>query len=147
MSTHDYPEINLTTRCDCGAVKLTAKGRIVSMFLCSCLNCQRITGSGHASPVVLPADAVSLIGATKSHSRTADSGAIFTRHFCPECGTTLYAASSRAPALRLVPAGLFAGQNDWFEPNQVIFSRSRQAWDLISDHLPLHDTYRPDVSK
>ncbi|MET3924918.1 hypothetical protein ABIE28_001027 [Devosia sp. 2618] len=38
--------------------------------------------------------------------------------------------------------GFFAVQNDWYAPNQLIFARSHQAWDLIDDHLPQHDTYR-----
>ena len=142
-----HPEIDLTAHCECGAITLTARGRVLSMFLCSCRNCQKATGTGHSTVVLLPATAISLVGATKSFSRPADSGATFTRHFCPECGTTLYAQSSRAPALRMLTAGLFAGQNDWFMPNQLIFSRSHQAWDLVADHLPRHSAYRPEPSQ
>ena len=146
MSHPHNPELDLTARCECGAATLTAKGPVVSMFMCACLNCQRATGTGHSSVVLLKTDAVTVVGQTKTYARPADSGALFTRHFCPQCGTTLYAASSRAPALRIVPAGLFAGNNDWFEPNQLIFARSRQAWDLIADHLPQHAAYRGDLS-
>ena len=51
---------------------------------------------------------------------------------------------ARAPALRILPVGIFAGTNSWFKPNQLIFSRSHQAWDLVADHLPWHETYRQD---
>ena len=129
-------------QCDCGAVTLAINGRVVSMFLCSCDNCQRATGGGHSSVALLPADAVRIDGATTAFSRPADSGATFTRHFCPRCGTTLYAHSSRAPTLRIVPVGIFAGHNDWFRPNQLLFARSHRAWDLIPDQLPQHQTYR-----
>lgn len=142
MTASENPELDLIAQCECGAVTLAARGRAVSMFQCSCLNCQKVSGSGHSSVVLFQSEAVRLRGATKSHSRPADSGAIFTRHFCPECGTTLYASSSRAPALRIVPVGLFAGDTDWFVPNQLIFARSHQAWDLIADHLPQHQSYR-----
>ena len=144
MSSSDLPVLDLTARCDCGAVTLTARGRIVSMFQCACENCQRVSGGGHSNVVLLPADAVSTVGATKAHSRPAESGATFTRHFCPECGTTVHAQSSRAPGLRIVPAGLFAGQNDWFVPNQLIFARSHRAWDLVADHMPWHARYREE---
>jgi len=142
MSSPEHPEIALTTHCDCGAITLQAKGRVISMFQCACDNCQRVSGSGHSSVVLLPADAISLTGATKSHARPADSGATFTRHFCSECGTTVYAQSSRAPAFCILPVGLFSGQNDWFMPNQLIFNRSHRAWDLVADHLPRHQSYR-----
>jgi len=134
--------LDLTARCDCGAVTLTANGRAISMFQCACDNCQRVSGSGHSSVVLLPADAISVTGATKSHSRPADSGATFTRHFCPECGTTIHAESSRAPGFAILPVGLFSGQNDWFAPNQLIFARSHRDWDLIAAEIPRYDRYR-----
>jgi hypothetical protein len=147
MASSDHPDIDLTTHCDCGAVTLTARGRVVSMFQCACDNCQRASGSGHSSVALLEADAVAVTGETKTYSRTADSGAIFTRHFCPECATTLYAHSSRARGLRILPVGLFSGQNDWFTPNQLIFARSHRHWDLVAAHLPRYDSYRENQPK
>jgi hypothetical protein len=147
MANQTHLTVDLSARCDCGAVSITAAGPIVSMFLCSCENCQRSTGTGHSAVVLFHTDAIRTIGATKSYSRPADSGATFTRYFCPECGSTVYAQSSRAPALRIVPAGIFLGENDWFTPNQLIFARSHQDWDLIQDHLPRHHAYREDASR
>lgn len=138
----DHPTIDIATHCDCGAVEMTVRGRVVSMFQCACDNCQRVSGGGHSSVVLVPSDAVTVSGKTNSHSRPADSGATFTRHFCPGCGTTLHGQSSRAPALHIIPVGLFPGQNDWFAPNQLIFARSHRPWDLIADHLPRYARYR-----
>lgn len=144
MSVAAFPELDLIAQCECGAVTLAVRGGAVSMFQCSCLNCQKISGTGHSDAVLFQTDAVRTSGATKSHSRPADSGATFTRYFCPECATTLYATSSRAPALRIIPVGLFAGDTAWFTPNQLIFARSHQSWDLIADHLPQHQGYREE---
>ena len=138
------PEIDITARCDCGAVALRVRGKVVSMFQCACENCQKVSGTGHSSAVLLPAESVEVSGATKTFARPADSGATFTRFFCPRCGTTVYAQSSRAPALRIVPAGLLAGQNAWFSPNQLIFARSHPSWDLVGDQMPRFDAYRPE---
>lgn len=142
MTNAVRPEIDQTGHCDCGAVRLAAKGRVVSMFQCACDNCQRAGGSGHSSVVLLPSEAISVIGDTKSYARPADSGATFTRHFCLQCGTTVHGVSSRAPAISVVPVGIFAGANDWFAPNQLIFDRSHRDWDAIEAHLPHHQTYR-----
>jgi len=141
------PQLDLTATCDCGAVTLSVKAAAISMFQCSCLNCQKVSGSGHSSVTLVPADGIKVVGATKTFIRPADSGAKFTRHFCPECGTTVYGQSSRAPAFNILPAGLFAGQNDWFAPNQLIFARSHQEWDHIPEHLPRHDAYRPEKAR
>lgn len=140
------PELDIETQCDCGVITLSVKGRVISMFQCSCSNCQTVSGSGHSSVVLVPKDAIGLVGATKSFARPADSGAQFTRHFCPECGTTLVAESSRAPAFRIIPAGLFRRDNEWFAPNQLIFARSHRHWDLIDPSLPRYQAYRPEKS-
>lgn len=112
------------------------------MLMCSCLDCQRATGTGHSTVALVPAAAVTVTGSPKSYARSADSGATFTRHFCPQCGTPLYGQSSRAETLLMLPVGFFAGHTEWFVPGQLIFARSSQAWDLFADHLPQHDRYR-----
>jgi hypothetical protein len=142
MSSSKRPMIDIAASCACGAVSMAVQGEVVSMLLCSCLDCQRATGSGHASVALVPAAAMRVKGATKTFMRPSDSGASFTRHFCPDCGTPLHGQSSRAPDLRMLPVGFFAGQNAWFAPGQLIFARSQQAWDLVADHLPRHQTYR-----
>lgn len=142
MPKAEQPELDLAGRCDCGGVTVRISGPPISMFQCACKNCQRVSGGGHSSVVLMPADRVSTTGATQSYERPADSGATFTRHFCPRCGTTVYAESSRAPTIRILPVGVFAGESNWFTPNQLIFARSHADWDLVADHLPRHERYR-----
>ena len=142
MSSTKRPTIHLTAQCACGDVQMTLRGSVSSMLLCSCLDCQKATGSGHSSVALVQVTALTVTGASKSFDRPADSGAIFTRHFCPQCGTPLYGQSTRAVDMAMVPVGFFAGQTSWFEPNQLIFARSQQEWDLVADHLPHHDRYR-----
>lgn len=126
---------------------MAVQGHAIAMLQCSCKRCQAATGGGHSSIVLLPADVVRVVGATKTFIRPADSGAQFTRHFCLECGTTLYAESSRAPAFRIIPVGIFRGDNDWFEPNQLIFAGDRPHWDLVREDIPHYEAYRPETPK
>lgn len=142
MSEPETTLENTIGRCDCGAVTVSVTGRVVSMFQCACENCQRSSGSGHSSVALFETSSVHLSGATNSYERSAASGATFIRHFCPQCGTTAWAQSSRAPGLTILPVGIFAGTNDWFAPNQLIFSRDHRPWDLIDVLLPHHQTYR-----
>lgn len=142
MSKPDRLIVDVTAACACGAVEMALRGRVMSMLVCSCLDCQRATGTGHSTVALVPAEALTLTGTPANFARSADSGALFTRHFCPACGTPLYGQSSRAPDLRMIPVGFFAGQNQWFDPTQLIFARSQQAWDLVADHLPRHQAYR-----
>jgi hypothetical protein len=135
--------LDLHKSCACTALSMGIIGPVDAMFMCACLHCQQATGTGHSAVALVAAQHLSVRGSTASYTREAASGALFTRHFCPGCGTPLYGQSSRAPRIRLVAAGFFAGENAWFTPGQLIFARSHQGWDAIADHLPRHETYRP----
>ena len=146
MTANAKPEIELRANCACGEVTLSVAGRIRSMFMCSCEDCQRATGTGHSTVALAsPAD-VTITGPTRNFARSAHSGATLTRWFCPQCGTPLYAQSSRAPDLLMLAVGLFGADTDWFVPNQLIFARSHRDWDAIPAGLPQHATYRKQDS-
>lgn len=130
-----------TAQCACGSVSLTIDGPVLSMLVCSCRDCRKSTGTGHSTAVLMPVQAVSVSGEVKGHTRTAASGSAITRHFCPACGTPLYARTERAPKLMLLPAGLF-DDPAWFAPTQAIFSRSHLDWDTLSPDLEHSETYR-----
>jgi hypothetical protein len=137
------PIVDLTEPCACGAVELRLNGPVLSMLLCSCLACQKATGTGHATVALVNAASLTLSGTPASFARPADSGALLTQHFCAGCGTPLFAVSSRAPDLRLIPVGLFAGNANWYVPGLLIFARSHQEWDTLPPDLPRHETYPP----
>jgi hypothetical protein len=136
------PRLDLTTTCACGAVHVSLRGPAYAMLLCSCLDCQKSSGTGHSAVSFVNAEDFEITGATSSYSRSADSGAVFTRHFCPNCGTPVFGQSSRAPRFAMVPVGLFAGQSEWFRPNQLIFARTHQQWDVVASDLPSYLAYR-----
>jgi hypothetical protein len=144
MSSPHRPDVDLAANCACGAVAVTVRGRVRAMFLCSCEDCQRASGTGHAAAAMVDRRDVTVEGVTRSYTRPAASGAEFTRHFCPTCATPLFSATSRAQEILLLPVGLFGAQTDWFVPNQLIFSRSHRDWDSIAESLPRHQTYRDE---
>jgi hypothetical protein len=116
------------------------------MVLCSCEDCQRSTGTGHATVALVSVGDLSVTGEARSFARPAHSGATLTRWFCPACGTPLYASSSRAEGLVMLPVGLFGAQAGWFAPNQLIFARSHRDWDVVAADLPQHATYREEAA-
>ncbi|MCB9994144.1 MAG: GFA family protein [Hyphomicrobiaceae bacterium] len=135
-----HASLELSARCPCGTVSISVRGPIYGMFLCCCSDCQLMSGAGHSAVAIAGRDQVQLEGEITQFSRPAASGATFTRHFCAKCGTTLLGGTSRRTDAALLPVGLFADQS-WFEPNQVIFHRSHQKWDLLPD-IPKYETYR-----
>lgn len=141
MSETSRPVVDLTTSCACGAVTVTVRGTVYSMFMCSCEDCQRATGTGHSAAFVVDPSSLSVTGETRSFDRPSNSGATFTRTFCPACGTPLHGRSTRNDRAAMIPVGLFGKSADWFRPKRLIFSRSHRDWDTLADDLPRHETY------
>lgn len=142
MDRKPRPVVDLTASCACGAVTLDFAGKVLSMFLCACEDCQKATGAGHSAVVLARPTDVTITGAVSSFARPANSGATLTRSFCRQCGTPIVARSSRAAGVLMLPAGLFGAAADWYEPSQLIFARSHRDWDEIAADLPRHQTYR-----
>lgn len=123
---------------------VAVSGRVLSMLMCSCEDCQKATGSGHSAFALFRAADVAMTGEARSFARPSNSGATFTRWFCPNCGTPLVGRSSRAEAVTIVPVGLFGPAADWYRPSQLIFARSHHDWDTIDAALPRWQTYREE---
>ena len=140
------PDIDLAARCACGAIGVHAAGRVLSMLLCACEDCQKATGTGHSAAVMMRATDVSITGTPGRFETRANSGATYARHFCAACGTPIHGRSSRAPDIVALPVGLFgAAAAGWFAPGQTIFARSHRGWDTLPPGIALHATYRGEA--
>jgi hypothetical protein len=121
--------------CLCGAVRYEIDGDPVFAGHCHCADCQKATGTGHVSVVALPSGAVRIAGETKAYAVTADSGLPYARNFCPECGSLVFGIADAMPGVVTITAGTL-DDTSLFEPQMVIFTRSRPAWDRIDSGLP-----------
>lgn len=135
-------EVSFTGRCLCGAVNYKVKGTPVRMAHCHCKDCQRSSGAGHMSNAIFRAADVEMHGSTSSYVVTADSGNILTRHFCPTCGSRVFATNSGRPGMIILTAGTM-DDHSWFEPQLVIFTRSRAEWDKTDERIPNFETAPP----
>ena len=80
----------LTGGCLCGALRYEAGGAPLRRFLCHCRDCQKSTGSAFQFGVTVPRSQFAWTKGTPArYTRTADSGRLITRLFCPACGSGL----------------------------------------------------------
>jgi len=70
--------------CLCGAVRLTVSGEPYRVGICHCLDCRKHHGAVFQASAIFPADAVAISGPTAAYRG---------RHFCPACGSSLFARS------------------------------------------------------
>ena len=120
--------------CLCGQVRIAAKGSPYRVGLCHCLDCRKHSGSLFYAAAIFPQDAVSIIGETESFR---------ARHFCPRCGSSVFARSADEIEINL---GTLDAP-DQFSPTYESWIVRREAWlpDFLTAHHYPHD--RPTTSR
>lgn len=121
--------------CHCGAVTYELSKDPIWVGQCQCTNCQKFTGTGHATNMIVPRDAMTVTGETQTYSYDADSGNHMTRHFCPTCGSPIYGESSGNEAMVNFRVGSLDDPSS-VTPQTVIYTDSRCSWDLVDSELP-----------
>lgn len=105
----------VTGGCMCGAVRIVARGRPESVGLCHCLDCRKHHGAVFYAAAMYDADAMTVTGETRSYKG---------RHFCPVCGSSVFAISPGEVELHL--GALDAP--DVFAPDYELWTCRRESW-------------------
>ncbi|MEC9312068.1 MAG: GFA family protein [Pseudomonadota bacterium] len=101
--------------CLCGAVRITAQGRPRRVGICHCLDCRKHHGALFYAAAVFPEEAVSVTGET---------GAYEGRHFCPRCGSSVFARTADEIELHLGALDV----PDQLVPKYELWTRRRESW-------------------
>ena len=75
----------VTGGCLCGDVRITAAGAPYRVGLCHCLDCRKHHGALFHASAIFPEAAVSVAGETHAYAG---------RHFCPRCGSPVFARTA-----------------------------------------------------
>ena len=124
-----------TGGCCCGAVRYELTAEPLRGFQCQCRDCQRDTGSGHASVLVFPRAGLRITGPVAEISRTADAGADKLKGFCSACGSPLYNKPVTKPDMIGINVGCLDDPSG-FKPEVVMFASGGHAWDHLDPALP-----------
>ena len=107
-------------------------------FMCSCLDDRKITGSLFgATNLMIPSEGLATTkGGLKTYAKIAESGNEMTSHFCGDCGSTLYRASTGYPGVVMMKAGCI----DDFDPADgkpqlEMFTREHVHWVPLVDSI------------
>lgn len=121
-------------RCLCGRVRLTIEAEPVGTRQCWCRQCQSVAAGGPTNNAIFPAEAVDIAGDLAEAGWAAASGNRLTLHFCPHCGTQVYAQSSARMHLKTVRLGVL-DQPHGLSPQMVIWTDDAPAWAVIDPAL------------
>jgi hypothetical protein len=101
--------------CLCGAVRLVAMGPPNRVGICHCLDCRKHHGALFYAAAIFAAEAVSVTGVTSQYQG---------RHFCPRCGSSVFARSGDEIEVHL-------GSLDapgMFVPGYEVWTIRREEW-------------------
>lgn len=101
--------------CSCEAVRFVASGRPYRVGICHCLDCRKHHGALFHASAIFPLDAVSIEGETRDFRG---------RHFCPRCGSPVFARSGDEIEVNL--GSLDAP--DQFKPTYELWTIRREEW-------------------
>jgi len=109
--------------------------QVVSAHHCHCKDCQKMTGSGKATVVIVPTKALETQGELKTYTVIGTDGAHVTRGFCTTCGCQTMSYVEEMPAIRFVKAGTLE-DSSWVTIDSSYWSCSAQPWSPVDESLP-----------
>ena len=122
-----HPGYPKTAACACGALTVSVAAPPVKIHACSCLDCQRRTGSAFSCTAFFADVAAVVNGEFKSFRRIADSGRVNDASFCPACGCAVFSRLEGLPDVIGVTVGCFA--DPAFEkPGTLYWTVRRHQW-------------------
>ena len=128
--------------CQCGQLRVSTVGEPDIVIACSCIACQRRTGSPFGVGAYFPKGAVSADGEERVYTRVADSGLNVSICFCPVCGNSVYWTAELRPEHFGVAVGCF-GEPGFVEPARVVWNESKHPWVKFPEELPVFDRGTP----
>jgi hypothetical protein len=126
--------------CLCGSIKFTCSSEPLFSALCHCSACQKSTGSAFSVVVgAKKADLVITGNTLRNYDCIGDSGNPLSRHFCSNCGTTLFGEMISRPDVTFVKAGTLDDAS-WVKPQMNAYWRDHCSWISEIDSLPKYET-------
>jgi len=114
--------------CHCGRVRFQAEVDPAGVAVCHCADCQALSGSPYRAMVAAKAEHFSIEGEPKVYVKTAESGTRRAQAFCPDCGSSIYAAAPEDPPVYSIRLGAIRQRHELAAPRRQIWCDSALSW-------------------
>jgi hypothetical protein len=128
-----------TAQCVCGSLTVTVCGEPVDVYVCSCIECQRKSGSAFTYAAIYPEASVTIAGEHRAWRRSSDAGRHLESHFCPTCGTAVFFRAEGLPGMVGVAAGCF-GDPNFMRPKRLFWASRRHRWLDLAEGIAVLET-------
>ena len=100
------PDKTQTGSCLCGKVHYNfLQAKVISSHHCNCSDCQKSTGSGKATIVMVPDAALDVEGNLKFFTVTGTADSHISRGFCSDCGSPVISFVEESSGIKFIKAG------------------------------------------
>ena len=128
-----------TARCSCGQLTVTVHGDPREVYACSCVNCQRESGSAFTYVAVFPEVSITIAGEQKLWRRDTDTGSWLESGFCPTCGSRVLLRIGQWPGVIAISVGCFADPG-FVRPEKIYWASHGHAWMRFPGDVELLET-------
>ena len=119
---------NRLAHCACSKTKIEVRDNPDVVAVCSCLECQRRTGSVIGVSSYFRKEAIiSQTGETLKFTRVSEGGEDIDTFFCQNCGTTVWWDAPFLPEHVGIAVGCF-GDPDFPQPLVSVWERTKHRW-------------------
>jgi len=124
-----------TGSCLCGEVSYSFnESSVISAHHCHCKDCQKSTGSGKATIIMIPENALQMNGEIKIYTVTGTDGSHVSRGFCVSCGSPLISYIEEMQGIRLIKAGSL-DDSSWLKIDSNFWSSTARVWSPVDETL------------
>lgn len=125
-----------TGGCLCGELTYQFdRDAVISAHHCHCKDCQRSTGSGKATLIMVPNDALESKGELKTYTVVGTAGAHVNRGFCPTCGCQVMSHIDEMPTLKIIKVGTL-DDSSWIKIDSSFWGDSAEDWSPVDERAP-----------
>lgn len=124
-----------TGSCLCGEVSYSFnESSVISAHHCHCKDCQKSTGSGKATIIMIPENALQMNGEIKIYTVTGTDGSHVSRGFCESCGSPLISYIEEMEGIRLIKAGSL-DDSSWLKIDSNFWSSTAREWSPVDEAI------------
>ena len=137
----DQPGVR-TASCLCGELTATVNSEPSDVYICSCLDCQKLSGSSFTYCAIYAEENVATTGA-KTWRYRGDSGRWIETLSCPTCSGLVCYRLEAYPGSVLISVGCFADP-DFPKPDTLYYAPRRHRWLAVPDNVEALDEQGDD---
>jgi len=121
--------------CLCGKITYKFKqSKVLATHHCHCKDCQKSTGSGKATIVVVPDEELKVEGNLKFYTVTGSAGSHITRGFCENCGSPVISFVEENSGMKFIKAGSLE-DSSWLIVTSNFWSSTAQSWSPVDKEV------------